>query len=198
MRSVIISIFMTIAFIGSAHAAIINFDDLGNNDPIPLGYQGFEWENARSFQGTTSTAGFFNGVVSPNNVAYTIFSFDLVLSRVNSGELFDFNSAYFTAGWRNNLDVTITGLLNSIVTESLSFSISIDSPTFIEANFLGIDQLIIGSSGGIRAPNVTGDGTQVVIDDITYNAAPAIPEPSTILLMSLGLAGILACRRLRG
>ena len=101
----------------TAGATTIGFDDLtdaGFGTPITNGYQGLNWTNW-SVLNTAAFTSFFGpsgatpGTVSPPNVAFNPTGGEAIFSQSSP---FTLNSADLTAFWRDNLQVTVTGLLN--------------------------------------------------------------------------------------
>jgi len=176
---------------GAAQATVLTFDDLSpiSFELIPDGYAGFNWDNFYALNSSNPTylgSGYPNGTVSGNVVAFN-----------GSGEaatladgLFDFNSAYLTAAWRNGLSITVEGLKDGLSLYSETVVVDITGPTLFDFDFLGIDTLVFTSFGGVNPGGLNGDGTQFVMDNFTFNETKGVPEPaSTLGLLAFGALG---------
>src|SRR5690348_11171994 len=85
-------------------AAIVNFDDLDvSAGDVSLdslsSYQGFNWANFSAYTATPGFPGFDNGIISPNNAAYSggeLFGATVtpVIGKIEAASPFDFVSAY--------------------------------------------------------------------------------------------------------
>ncbi|MBW4450209.1 MAG: PEP-CTERM sorting domain-containing protein [Spirirestis rafaelensis WJT71-NPBG6] len=183
---------------GQAHAVVVTFDDLpGFADSIPQGYAGLNWDNFDSLNPVVfdaQSSGYGNGTVSTPNVAFNAFGDPAAIS-VNSGK-FDFNSTYLTGAWNNGLNILVEGFLGGQSLYSKTVIVNSTSPTLLNFDFLGIDNLKFTSFGGTNA-GYDGDGTHFAMDNFTYNQTKPVPEPFTIL-GSLTAGGIgVALRRKR-
>ena len=177
-----------------ASAAVINFDDLSGNpaETITDGYQGFNWTTLGSINSSEYPgSGFEAGVVSGNNSAYNMYGLDANVSLATGGS-FDFIGAFFTAAWVGDYyhEISFEGWLDGVLVYSVDSAIALanDSPTWIQLDWRGIDQLTIYS-------NLAG-WDQWVMDDftVTINAAN-VPESSGLMLMLMGLIGVSILRR---
>src|SRR5438067_1487916 len=122
-----------------AKADLINFDDFpvsgGNLKVIPNGYHGLAWSDFEVLNAKEAFAppnGYIKGMVSPNNVAYNGGGLPASLSD----GIFAFNSAYFTAAWRNGLTISIIGKLGGVTVDSTSFDVNTSGPTFKTFNWV--------------------------------------------------------------
>jgi hypothetical protein len=191
----------TVATAGVAHASTLTFDDIGIGGNIPSGYGGLQWGPFSNYLTATDNPSFFansgyeNGVVSGDFIAYNQWDEDITVS----GPTFDFNSAYLTSAWNTGLSITVTGKLGAATLYSQTVVVNTTGPTFFTFDFLGIDQLIFDSFGGVSDlfPQYEDDGHHFVIDNITINEpAAAVPDGGTALAMfGLGMLGLGAIRR---
>ena len=186
---------------GEATATILTFDDLvGDLSSVPEGYGGFDWNNAtkiavikKTFKdsGEFLNSGYVHGAVSGAN---TVFNW-------NGGRLsyidwmgvgtFDFNGAYWASAWEAQ-NLTFKGYKGGQeVYRSGSYAITTQAPLWIELNWAGIDRLEIVN-------DYSGNGfAHWAMDNFTFNQAASVPEPTTLALLGIGLAGMGFKRRQR-
>jgi len=156
-------------------------------------------------------AGFHRSLVSGDTVAFTkSFSgstelYASITARPNSTN-FNFVSSYLTSGWRDDINVMVTGKRGGSTVYSQTLTVGDDAPMLYSFNFMNIDKVEFLTSGGtFLYPNGNTIGSYVnpsfafstpvlVFDNVTL--AP-IPEPETYALMlaGLGLVGFAARRR---
>jgi hypothetical protein len=169
-------------------AYVLTFDDIGTTPidakPIPYGYGGFNWYSISYLDPSivTTDSGYANGVVSGSYVA-------LVSNYPHEGigwltsNPFTFNGAYFTAAWRDGLNIQVDGYLNDSLIYATTFVVDTTDPTWFDFDYVNIDEIRFSASGGIVHEGYIWDNTQFVIDNFTY-----VPEPATILMISIGAA----------
>ena len=192
----------------TAAATIIGFDDLTDTSlgfggtPIANGYQGFNWTNWNVLNGADSVGAFgpngaAAGTVSPPNVAYTANSNSTNLEIFSTGNnsQFTLNTFDLTAVWRDDLSVTVKGLLNGVVEDTIKFTPLATAATLETFNWSGINQVSISATGGPHHVGYSGSGNQVAIDNLTVTTG--VPEPSTLAIVGAGLAGLGIARRRR-
>jgi hypothetical protein len=176
------------------HAAVLTFDDIAPThvSSIPNGYGGFDWEEMWYLDGQDIAlmSGYINGTVSGDYVA---FNYDAQVATV-SGSLFNFEGAYLTGVWNDQLNITVKGFLSGAEVYSRTVVADYNSPTWFDLNFNGIDELTFYSFGGVPVPDLEGGGAHFAMDDFTYNTS-RIPLPTTLLLLGSGLAGVAALRK---
>jgi hypothetical protein len=187
-------------------AQTITFDDLTPDTlpgstfpfeaPIPNGYAGLQWNNIwvldipQDIQdgGTIASSGYDHGLVSGNNVAFNARGNPGLISAAS----FNLNSAYLTAAWNNGLQVEVQGFVGATLIYDNTYTINTTGPSYINFNYLGVDEVNFISSGGVN-PGLVGHGTQFVMDNMTISA---VPEPTSLAFAGLGgLGSLLAFRR---
>lgn len=214
-----IGILTTLLILGlapSAQATVINFDDLDASVDLPLDsispYAGMSWSNFSAYTSFPGFDGFNNGIVSPDNAAYSggqVFGTAVVpvVGSIVSATAFDFTSAYLGAGYYDDLVVTVRGLRGGSVIYSQDVVVGTGGAALFNFAFANIDALEFVASTGANTSDPFGCGdfncTQFTIDDITVAAATiteppggTVPEPSTLaLLAASGLFGMARRRR---
>ena len=122
---------------------------------------------------------------------------------VSSDTVFNLNSAYLTAVWKDNLQVKVIGSLLGAPIYVNTYSLSATEATPINFNYLGIDSVQLSIfDAGTQHPGY-GQGTnQVAIDNLNVDfltTLAAVPEPSTWLaaVLALGVIGFSQRKRVR-
>jgi hypothetical protein len=181
-------------------AAVITFDDLPAIEfanVIDNGYQSFDWSWFNYIDKfALPNTGFEKGVVSGKYAAYN----DFAATATISGNLFDFNGAYLTAGWNDGLKIEVSGFVNGAEQYTKTVVVNTAQAQWFDFNFFGIDALSFRSYGGERNPQLDFDGEHFILDNFTYNEprpATQVPEPSSMILFCLGIVlfGLVAKRR---
>ena len=182
----------------ATQAAVITFDDLPATelDAIPDGYHGFNWGaspmvNVNYFhKDLLPNTGFENGVVSGD---YAAFNFLATTSTI-TGDQFDFNGAYLTAGWNDGLNIEVTGFLNNLALFTKTVVVNTQQAQWFDFNFMGINSLSLGAWGGTSIDGTEGNDF-FIMDNFTINEPTAVPESSSLILLLLGLGWILVGRK---
>jgi hypothetical protein len=180
---------------GAARADVIGFDDLspGFGAALPDGYAGFAWDNIHVLNSSLfPNSGYDGAAVSQTNVAYNAWG---SAAAVEDGA-FTFNGAYFTAAWRDGLNVQVQGYSGGTLLYDWTIVVDHDGPTWFAFNYVGIDRLTFNSFGGTEVEGLSGSGAQFAMDDFTYNVPHAPLPPAALLGLGL-IGGIGAVRRLR-
>ena len=96
--------------------------------------------------------------------------------------------AFLGAFFAGSADVTFNMYLGNTLVASSSTLTTTSTPTFLSS----------GYAGNVDEVQVVGNSVQWIMDDLTYGSAVSVvPEPGSILLVALGLAGVAAVRRRR-
>ena len=114
--------------------------------------------------------------------------------------VFNLNSAYLTAVWKDNLVVEVIGSLLGATIYENKYSLSATESTFIDFNYLGIDSVQLSIfSAGTQHPGYSQGTNQVAIDNLNVTTLAAVPEPSTWLAaaLALGVIGFSQRKRVR-
>jgi hypothetical protein len=176
------------AFQASAAQQILTFDD-GN-------YGGLQWNDFGFADGSLYWAGsgFRNGIVSPNNVAYTYNGGTATLS---GSRPFDLLSGYFTGAWKDGLQMEVKGFVGTVLTYDNTYTVSTANSTFITLNYSGVDEVVFSSSGGSLNPAFFGyinpPADVVVMDNLTIAPSP-IPEPCPLSLLAFSAMAMIIWR----
>ena len=182
----------------AANAEIIDFDDIdleGEDYILPIGdHVDLYFANFGCFtdEGWTN-GGYGNGVVSGTQAAFQAYGAPASVIATSSAQYsLDFFGGYFTAAWRNNLDLLVRAFDGGGNEEIYNevFQISTDGPTFLEFNIEGAFMVTFESSGGVYAGFGT-DGSNFIMDDLNMT----IPAPAGMLLLGLGAIGGRSRRR---
>ncbi|MFD1786523.1 PEPxxWA-CTERM sorting domain-containing protein [Sphingomonas floccifaciens] len=172
--------FVTVA--APAQAEVLTFDDVNTNSYVfPVAsYQGFTMTNVGIVKGSSQGAGYSAGVVSSPNV---MFNGNASLASISSASAFTLNSAYFTAAWSDRA-VTVAGFNGSTQVFSETFNVVSSGPTLRNFSFAPITSFTWVS------PNNSDGLGHIAIDNFTFNAASAVPEPTTWAMMLIGFGFI--------
>jgi hypothetical protein len=195
--SIISALFLVANLHDKSEAAVLNFDDISKNDfsPISNNYGELSWSNfyvQNSFR--VSGSGYDKGAISK---PYVAFNGNGAAASIKSNTKFDFNSAYLTSVWNDNLNLTVEGLFNGVKKYSQIFILNTKSPIFFNADYLGINELTFSSFGGTNA-SLGGRGTHFALDDFSYNitqvTSPKKSVPEEISLIGIATFGLIGIR----
>ncbi|MBN1359533.1 MAG: hypothetical protein JW993_03025 [Sedimentisphaerales bacterium] len=151
-------------------ATVVDFDDadVGWLAPMPDGYAGLYWYGfsvmnvpARNI----TPSGYVNGLVSGACIAYNGGARPVEVT----GEPFVFIGAYLTAAWREGLNITVQGFLGTTLLYSRTVTVGTTGPTWFDSNYVGVDRLVFSAAGGIRNPDMPGDGAYFAMDNFTFD-----------------------------
>lgn len=186
MKKQLIGLLAIVAALASstAFASVINFDDLPGDGTTPVanGYAGFNWFNFGTISAEAGAGtGFEAGVVSPQNVAFNWYGETATMSSADN-DAFKYIGAWFTSAFVDQ-EISFEGSRNGeLLFASGAFTLDTAAPQWIGLDWSGIDTLTIYNSSG----------TQWAVDDVS------VPEPATLGLFGIVLAGMGATRRRRG
>ena len=167
-----------------------NAGDYGDIGIInPNYYYGWgEYDPLSAFTGQAGF-GYANGLVSGPNVMDLGGTSSM---RAQGGYTFDLYSGYFAAAWSDNTSVTFVGYLNGVQTYSDTVILNTEAPTLVNLGFVGVDK--VSFLRGEDSPFISADNLVFNLNGAPGAPAPT-PEPATLALAGLGLAGLIAARR---
>lgn len=177
---------MVSCFTVSVQATIIDFDDLPNETSqgaIGDSYMGFDWNNGETtinyVTGRNLPTSGYEGLDPYGNVAWG-YGYDLQqwMDLIGSGT-FTLNTIDWRSAWDEIQTIQLYGKNNGSTLYSYSFTAFSSMTTTTNLNWSGIDSLWISASGT----------SQWTMDNIVINNQP-IPEPTTVALLGIGLAGL--------
>jgi hypothetical protein len=148
---------------------VIKFDDLplpSLGEPMPPGYHELNWSNLYYLNGVSYPLSGYNfAVVSSSNVVYGGGALN---PGVISAGMFDFLSAYVTAGWNDNLVFVAKGYIRGTLVYDQTNILSATAPTLVNFNFYGVEEVDLSSSGGTPHTGYTaGSGTYFALDNVS-------------------------------
>ena len=156
-------------------ATVVTFDDLPETIDgygVNNGYKDLNWSNvgeldSLGFVSLAGASGYSAGVISPNNVA---FNGGGLPANISAARPFNLYAAYLTAGWNDNLQVRVLGLVGS---NQVAFSntciLSATTPTLVPFNFTNVTEVDFVSSGGTHHLGYQGSGKHFVMDNVAVS-----------------------------
>ena len=177
----------------SSVATVLNFDDLsGYNTPVPSTYDGFNfsgWLVDSTCSGTSVTGACSVYPYQPESLPTSIFA-NSNSNSIRSVALapFVFNGAYFTgySGITERFDLYLSSSL--VATSAVLTLNGSEIPAFLSSGYAGnVDTVVVTSN----SPDLS------VMDNFTFAAitVTSAPEPASLALLGLGLAGLGFSRR---
>ena len=175
--------FLLMLSVGVAGATTIDFDD-NPGEPIYYGYHGFDWDSDVEIGATNGYDGGYQLLDADGYVAYNYYGDDPSSIKLIGSGTFDFNSADWASAWDSSQTLTLYGYNDGVELYQTSVTITNSSILNLELNWTGIDQLTMYTSGSHYA-----------MDNFTYNESAPVPEPTTMLLLGVGLLGLAGVNR---
>ena len=179
-----------------ASATLIDFEDQsGAQTPVASGYNGLVWNsnagdvwtlNGTTYQDQSSGYTTLANALAGDNVAYNAYGTNPVDITGANGSSFDLTSAWFASAWDSVLTLNFTGLRNGVEIYSTSLDARRRTAQQVVFNWSDIDTF-----------RIMDFGNHFAMDNLVINENASVPEPSTLALMSLGLAGFGFSRKKR-
>jgi hypothetical protein len=175
-----------------ASAAVIDFEGIASSEPTEYSFQTAEYNTTRTFgdfdffvsHGHYEDRRLVRSHGSPSDTFLNDSRFASVLTRTDGGA-FSFNSidvaewsSNFVGGNILNVSAVVMGGASMSTTRTTD-----SSPGFETFTFIGWDNLI--------SLSLQNDRRVFSYDNIVVNSSGEAPEPSTLLLLGAGLAGLL-------
>ncbi len=160
--------------LSSALGKLITFEDRsGFGDPLPDGYQGFNWNTAGGYgvavldrMFAPSNSGFVTGSVGAGTKVATNTHADSPIDITKAGGgLFGFDQVAVTSAWNESQDVIFQGYRGGVLVGQKTVTVSDHAPTVVDGyGWGGIDDLRITGLAGTPDPLAFGSGNALVFD----------------------------------
>jgi hypothetical protein len=173
------------AFSMSSQATVLDFEDMGGMNNVvqfPASYHDFDFMGNGSnldivdVTNPSSPWGSHGPAYSGQNIVLNDWSQDGTIDSLMGAFMFD--GAWFKEWSSTSATVSIEGYLNNSLVDTVSFTISNNGWQFVSGFSSSVDSLVIRDGGSV-----------FMMDNFTFNTTQ-VPEPASIALLGLGLAGI--------
>ncbi|MAJ47548.1 MAG: hypothetical protein CBC35_09900 [Planctomycetes bacterium TMED75] len=181
---VVFSVFW-LSGVNGAQAELVEIDfeavDLQGGGEIPnpyvLGnYDGYYFGNLGVYDRSIAEqdlgySGYSNGATSGEQAAYQLWSMPSYITR--STDRFDLFGGFFTAGWREDVQLRVRGFRNydNIAVYDEVFTIGTEA-LYLELDVLDVYAVTFETYGGVSA-GFEYDGTNFIVDDLELFSIPA-------------------------
>lgn len=173
------------AFSMSSQATVLDFEDMGGMNNVvqfPASYHDFDFMGNGSnldivdVTNPSSPWGSHGPAYSGQNIVLNDWGQDGTIDSLMGAFMFD--GAWFKEWSSTSATVSIEGYLNNSLVDTVSFTISNNGWQFVSGFSSSVDSLVIRDGGSV-----------FMMDNFTFNTTQ-VPEPASIALLGLGLAGI--------
>lgn len=185
------------AMLANSANADFDFEDIDLQDApysVTEEYNGLEFQNMSVMNVPTWVSsnsidgnGYELSVTSGEQVAFNLGGDDLTIS----GQQFSLSGGWFTAAWRDELQLRVVGQRDGVDIYDSTHTLSAFESNWIQLGMYDVDSVTFSSWGGDNVW-IGGDGSHFAMD----NLAIQVPAPGAMAL--LGVAGMAARRRRRG
>ncbi len=177
----------------SASASTVTFEDfntVNNETYIGTTYGGLDWTNFSTRN--TATAPAVGGYPISNHTPgghFSAFNVDGDPASFSSATTFNLVDAYFTAGFRNGLQLTITGTQFGGGTLSTVLTLNTTSQNHAVLNWANLLAVSFSTSGGTDIGTPILPRMQFAVDDIQVTST-VTPLPGSLLLLLTGFGAL--------
>jgi hypothetical protein len=180
-------------------SALIAVTIQASGTPVLVTFDGsygiFNYSNIAFVNGTLYQpgSGFYNGVVSPVTVAYT---YNGMTASVSGVQPFNFFSGYFTAAWKDGLQMEVQGFIGDTMVYDNTYTLNTTGPSFITLDYLNVDRMVFNRSGGTINPafanlDLIPPADPIVMDNLTVDFFPApVPPPPINITQTNGVVTV--------